>query len=86
MSRGEFAPVSASTGIDRHRGGPDQHLNDREIMTMTEQYRWFVGVDWASRTHQVCQLDGDGGTRAERGFAHDGAGLERATRRTYTGG
>jgi transposase len=37
--------------------------------------RWFVGVDWASETHQVCLLDADGRILGERAFAHGGAGL-----------
>ena len=36
---------------------------------------WFVGVDWASRTHQVCILDVSGEVRGERTFEHTGAGL-----------
>ncbi len=39
------------------------------------QLQWFVGVDWGSRTHHVCILDGAGGVRKERAFAHGGAGL-----------
>lgn len=37
--------------------------------------RWFVGVDWASETHQLCLLDAIGKILGERGFAHSGAGL-----------
>ena len=37
--------------------------------------RWFVGVDWASETHQVCLLDAEGKILGERAFAHGGAGL-----------
>ena len=36
---------------------------------------WYVGVDWASRNHQVCVLDGDGAVRGESVFAHSGPGL-----------
>ena len=37
--------------------------------------KWFVGVDWGSRTHQACILDGAGAVRGERAFKHGGAGL-----------
>ena len=36
---------------------------------------WFAGVDWGSRTHQVCILDAAGAVRGERAFKHGGAGL-----------
>ena len=39
------------------------------------QVRWFAGIDWASRKHQVCLLDAAGRIRGEREFAHGGAGL-----------
>ena len=39
------------------------------------ELNWYVGVDWASRNHQVCVLDGDGAVRGERVFAHGGPGL-----------
>ena len=41
------------------------------------QMKWFVGVDWGSRTHQACILDGAGAgaVRGERAFKHGGAGL-----------
>jgi hypothetical protein len=37
--------------------------------------RWFVGIDWASETHQVCLVDAGGKIVGERGFPHGGAGL-----------
>jgi transposase len=46
---------------------------------MTEQRRWFVGVDWASRAHRVCVHDDQGRSLGEREFAHDGAGLAAMT-------
>lgn len=42
---------------------------------MTDDARWFVGIDWASETHQVCLVDADGKIVGERGFPHGGAGL-----------
>src|SRR3989442_4554748 len=42
---------------------------------MTEQARWFVGVDWASEQHRVCLLDAEGKRVAERDVTHGGAGL-----------
>ena len=26
---------------------------------MTEEVEWFVGIDWASQSHQVCLVDVD---------------------------
>lgn len=42
---------------------------------MVEPKTWFIGVDWASQTHHVCVVDGDGSKREERAFRHGGAGL-----------
>ena len=44
-------------------------------MTETTGPRWFVGVDWGSREHQACLLDGAGAVRGERAFEHGGEGL-----------
>jgi transposase len=42
---------------------------------MTDDARWFAGIDWASQTHQVCLIDGGGNIIGEHAFAHGGAGL-----------
>ena len=33
---------------------------------MSDTYRLFVGVDWASTSHQVCVIDADRRILAER--------------------
>jgi transposase len=49
----------------------------REDEAMTDEIvpRWFVGIDWASATHQVCIIDAAGKILGEKAFAHGGAGL-----------
>jgi hypothetical protein len=42
---------------------------------MTDDTRWFAGIDWASQTHQACLIDAGGKIIGERAFAHGGAGL-----------
>src|SRR5271166_6315526 len=42
---------------------------------MSTDVRFFVGIDWASETHQVCLVAADGKIIGERAFAHGGAGL-----------
>lgn len=42
---------------------------------MADDLEWFVGVDWASETHQVAVLDARGALIGERAFPHGGAGL-----------
>jgi Transposase len=42
---------------------------------MTEQRRWYVGVDWASESHHVFLMDGDGARIGEKIFKHGGEGL-----------
>jgi transposase len=36
---------------------------------------WFVGIDWASKTHRVCLVDARGNRVQERDVPHDGAAL-----------
>lgn len=36
------------------------------------EYRIYVGIDWATEAHQACVLDGSGRMLAERSFAHSG--------------
>jgi transposase len=40
-----------------------------------DEYRWTVGIDWASESHRVCLVDHEGKHKYERDVAHDGAAL-----------
>lgn len=42
---------------------------------MEDEVEWYVGVDWASATHQVRLTDAKGETLGERMVAHDGEAL-----------
>ena len=42
---------------------------------MTDEIRWFVGIDWASESHQIYLLDARGQCLGERSVSHGGAGL-----------
>ncbi|MBV8662410.1 MAG: IS110 family transposase [Hyphomicrobiales bacterium] len=42
---------------------------------MSEQRRWYAGVDWGSQSHCVFLTDGDGRKIGERIFKHGGEGL-----------
>ena len=42
---------------------------------MPEQYRWFVGIDWATESHEICILDAGGRTVGRRTVEHTGAGI-----------
>src|SRR5437899_4337046 len=41
-----------------------------------EEIEWFVGIDWASQSRQVCLVDARGECLGERAVAHGGPGLE----------
>src|SRR5258705_6672086 len=47
-----------------------------EGRSMAEEIAWFVGIDWASQSHQVCLVDARGECLGERAVAHGGAGIE----------
>lgn len=42
---------------------------------MTNQARWYAGVDWASESHHVLMTDADGNKLGEKIFKHGGEGL-----------
>jgi transposase len=42
---------------------------------MSDQRRWYAGVDWGSQSHCVFLTDGDGRKIGERIFKHGGEGL-----------
>src|SRR6266700_661550 len=43
---------------------------------MTEEVEWFMGIDWASQSHQVCLVNARGECLGERAVAHGGPGIE----------
>src|SRR5207253_2887795 len=47
-----------------------------EGLNMAEEVEWFVGIDWASQSHQVCLVDARGECLGERAVAHGGLGIE----------
>jgi transposase len=40
-----------------------------------EDFKLFVGIDWATQTHQACVVDGERNVVAERAFEHAGDAL-----------
>jgi transposase len=46
-----------------------------EVESMTNEVRWFVGIDWATEQHRACLLDAEGKRVGERDVKHDGTGL-----------
>ena len=48
---------------------------------MSEQYRWFVGIDWATQNHEVCIVDCDGGVVDRKTIEHTGAGIAQLVKR-----
>src|SRR6202022_1042281 len=46
-----------------------------EGLSMAEEIEWFVGIDWASQSHQVCLVGARGECLDERAVAHGGAGI-----------
>jgi transposase len=47
----------------------------REGAVVDDEYRTYVGIDWATAAHQACVLDCTGRVLAERSFAHTGEAL-----------
>ena len=47
-----------------------------EGLSVAAEIEWFVGIDWASQSHQVCLVDARGECLGERAIAHSGPGIE----------
>jgi transposase len=43
---------------------------------MKEEFRLFVGIDWATAAHEVCLLDAQGEVVGRRSVEHSGPGIE----------
>jgi transposase len=43
---------------------------------VTEQYNWFLGIDWGYTAHQVCLIDATGQIRETRRVDHDIASVD----------
>ena len=46
---------------------------------MTNDFKLYVGVDWATEEHEVCALDANGKKVGARSFKHIGDGLADIT-------
>lgn len=66
----EVAPLSASTGV---MGGTASRA--RAEATDVIAADWFVGIDWASKAHEVCILDRDGTVCERRQVDHTATAL-----------
>jgi transposase len=42
---------------------------------MSEQYRWYVGIDWAAELHQVCVLDQERQIVEQKKIEHSSSGI-----------
>src|SRR5919109_4500339 len=43
---------------------------------MTDDFVWFVGIDWATARHQACLVDREGGRREQREIEHTAVGVQ----------
>jgi len=64
------------TRARRSAAHPFHEVMREEGLSMAEEIEWFVGIDWASQSHQVCLVDARGECLGERAVAHGGPGLE----------
>jgi transposase len=60
------APSSASTGVMEPHGRSTHRPGEGTVL----RAQWFVGIDWASETHEVCVLDREGHVCERRQVRH----------------
>ena len=49
-----------------------------------DEYRWNVGIDWGSQTHQVCEVSSQGQAAPPFAVAHSNKGIEALLSRMET--
>ena len=47
------------------------------MTTTTQAFNYYVGIDWASDSYQVCVIDEKGTKRGEKKFEHSGEGIQQ---------
>jgi transposase len=52
-----------------------QQGRGREGSVVPEQYEWFVGIDWASESHEVCVLNAERRVIDRKNIEHSGTGI-----------
>jgi transposase len=51
----------------------------RRFINMGNKFLFYVGIDWATQSHQVCLMDQDGNTIEQRKIEHSGTGIAQLT-------
>lgn len=51
------------------------HGRGEERSTLAEQFELFVGIDWASESHEVCVLDAERRIIDRKTIEHSGTGM-----------
>jgi Transposase len=65
---------SASTGIDE---ASRQAGRKGEVRTENRVFKYFVGIDWASDSYQICVADDKGEVLGEKQVEHSGEGIRQ---------
>jgi transposase len=71
----EARPVGSSRTKRQYRADDASRARSSKEVVLSGQYRFFVGIDWATESHEVCVLDADQRVIGRRKVEHSGAGI-----------
>ena len=71
----EARPVGSSRAKRQYRADAASRTGWDKEAVLSVQYRYFVGIDWARESHEICVLDASGGKIGRRTVEHTGAGI-----------
>lgn len=74
----ELSPASvgsdtnASTRATKRHGGREF---GEEVLNVENNFRFYIGIDWSTQTHQICLADRDGKLLKQSKIEHSGIGI-----------
>ena len=71
----EARPVGSSRAKRQYRADAASRTGWAKEAVLSDQYRYFVGIDWATESHEVCVLDAGQQIIDRKTVEHSGSGI-----------
>jgi transposase len=71
----EARPVGSSRTKRQYRADAASRTGWGKEAVLSEQYRYFVGIDWATESHEVCVLNTEQRVVDRKAVEHSGSGI-----------
>ena len=76
----EARPVGSSRAKRQYRADAASRTGWDKEAVLSVQYRYFVGIDWATESHEVCVLDAGQRVIDRKTVEHSGSGIAQFVR------